>query len=150
MQGLKLRQMTLLVAGLVAIAIALLVADYPVAAGSSWLWRPSSRNWSWLLLFWLVIWTLADWRRRYRLAASFLVTMAILCGGLGVVPAALDSPLLAGDSRISSLHRGNVGDGRTDGRSLEPGLRTPGLRAMIGACWRDAGKRRAAALLRSR
>ena len=25
------------------------------------------------------VWTLADWRRRYRLAASFLFTMAILC-----------------------------------------------------------------------
>jgi hypothetical protein len=26
-----------------------------------------------------MIWTLADWRRRYRWAASFLLTMAILC-----------------------------------------------------------------------
>src|ERR1019366_2184625 len=33
----------------------------------------------WLLLFWLMIWTLADWRRRYRWAASFLITIAILC-----------------------------------------------------------------------
>ncbi len=32
----------------------------------------------WVLLLWLAIWTLGDWRRRYRWAASFLITMAIL------------------------------------------------------------------------
>src|SRR5713226_3353208 len=45
MQGLKLQQMSLLVAGLIAIAIALLVTDCPSRPDSYWLWRASSRNW---------------------------------------------------------------------------------------------------------
>jgi hypothetical protein len=78
MQGLKLQQMSLLVAGLVAIAIMLLVADYAVAAGVLLAVATVKPQLMVLLLFWLAIWTVADWRRRYRLAISFLATMAIL------------------------------------------------------------------------
>jgi hypothetical protein len=78
MQGLKLPQMTLLVAALVAIAIALLTSDRPVAAGVALALATIKPQLVWLLLIWLTIWTLADWRRRYRWAASFLVTMAVL------------------------------------------------------------------------
>lgn len=78
MQGLKLQQMSLLVAGLMAIAIMLLVADYAVAAGFLLAVASMKPQLVLLLLFWLTIWTVADWRRRYRLAISFLATMAIL------------------------------------------------------------------------
>ena len=78
MQGLKLQQISLLVAGLIAAAIALLVADHAVAAGCLLALASIKPQLVVLLLFWLAIWTLADWRRRYRWAASFLVTMAIL------------------------------------------------------------------------
>lgn len=78
MQGLKLQQMTLLAAALVAIALALLVADCPIAAGIMLALATIKPQLVWLLLLWLMIWTLADWRRRYRWAASFLLTMAIL------------------------------------------------------------------------
>ncbi len=33
----------------------------------------------WLVLLWLTMWTIADWRRRYPWLASFLVSMTILC-----------------------------------------------------------------------
>ena len=79
MQGLKLQQISLLVAGLLAIAVALLVADYLVAAGFLLALASIKPQLVVLLLAWLAIWTAADWRRRYRCAASFLVTMAILC-----------------------------------------------------------------------
>jgi len=79
MQGLKLQQMTLLVAALVAIALALLASNRPIAAGIALAWATIKPQLVWLLLFWLMLWTLADWRRRYRWAASFLFTMAILC-----------------------------------------------------------------------
>jgi hypothetical protein len=79
MQGLKLQQMTLLVAALVAIALALLASDRPIGAGIALALATIKPQLVWLLLFWLMIWTLADWRRRYRWAASFLFTMAILC-----------------------------------------------------------------------
>jgi hypothetical protein len=79
MQGLKLQQMTLLVAALVAIGLALLASDLPIAAGIALAFSTIKPQLVWLLLFWLIIWTLADWRRRYRWAVSFLFTMAILC-----------------------------------------------------------------------
>jgi len=79
MQGLKLQQMTLLVAALIALALALLASDHPIAAGMTLALATIKPQLVWLLLFWLTIWTLADWRRRYRWAASFLLSMAILC-----------------------------------------------------------------------
>src|SRR5208282_6090959 len=79
MQGLKLEQMSLLVAGLVASAIALLVADYAVGAGFLLALASIKPQLVLLLLAWLAIWTVADWRRRYRWATSYLLTMAILC-----------------------------------------------------------------------
>ena len=79
MQGLKLEQMSLLVAGLMAIAITLLATDRAVAAGVLLAAASIKPQLVLLPLGWLAIWTLADWRRRYRWAASFLITMAILC-----------------------------------------------------------------------
>jgi hypothetical protein len=79
MQGLKLPQMTLLVAALVAIGLALLASDRPIAAGVALALATIKPQLVWLLLFWLTIWTLADWRRRYRWAASFLCAMTVLC-----------------------------------------------------------------------
>ena len=78
-QGLKLQQMTLLVAALGAVAMALLASDLPIAAGIVLALTTIKPQLVWLLLLCLMIWTLADWRRRYRWAASFLLTMAILC-----------------------------------------------------------------------
>ena len=78
MQALKLQQMSLVVAGLVAMAIALLVTDQPVAAGYLLALATIKPQLMVLLVFWLAVWTMADWRRRYRLAASFVATMAIL------------------------------------------------------------------------
>src|ERR1700704_3086605 len=73
MQGLKLEQMSLLVAGLMAIALALLVAGHAVAAGVLMAVASIKPQLVVLPLCWLTIWTLADWRRRYRWAASFLI-----------------------------------------------------------------------------
>lgn len=79
MQGLKLQQMTLLVVAMLAIAIALLTSDHPIAAGIALALATIKPQLVCLLLLWLTIWTVADWRRRWRWAASFLFTMAILC-----------------------------------------------------------------------
>jgi hypothetical protein len=78
MQGLKLQQMTLFVVALLALAIALLVSDRPSAAGIVLALATIKPQLVCLLLVWLTIWTFADWRRRYRWAASFLLTMAVL------------------------------------------------------------------------
>jgi hypothetical protein len=81
MQGLKLEQITLLVVPLIAAAMALLAADRQVPAGILLALATIKPQFVWLSLLWLAIWTLGDWRRRYRWAASFLITMAILCAG---------------------------------------------------------------------
>jgi hypothetical protein len=78
MQGLKLQQITLFVVGLLAVAMALLASDRPIAAGILLAVATIKPQLVVLLLLWLLIWTLADWRRRYPLAASFLTAMAIL------------------------------------------------------------------------
>jgi hypothetical protein len=76
--GLMLQQLTLVVAALVAVALAFLVSGYPVAAGILLALATIKPQLLWLLLLWLMVWTLADWRRRYRWAASFVFTMVVL------------------------------------------------------------------------
>src|SRR5258707_1380027 len=61
-----------------AIPITLLVTDYAVAAGVLLAWATMKPQFVVLLLLWLAVWTMADWRRRYRWAVSFLATMTIL------------------------------------------------------------------------
>jgi hypothetical protein len=78
MQGLKLEQMSLLVAGLIAGGILLLIREHHVAAGFLLALATIKPQLVIFLLLWLGIWTLADIRRRYAWAASFLATMAIL------------------------------------------------------------------------
>ena len=106
MQGLKLQQMTLFVVALVAIAMALLVSDRPIAAGiAAGVGHHQAATG-------LAVVVLADDLDPGRLAPALPLGRVIsvhhghpVCC-LGVVPAALDSPLLAGDSRIPELHRG--------------------------------------------
>jgi len=78
MQGLKLQQMSLLVGGLMAIAIALLVTDHVLAAGFLLALASMKPQFVFLLLPWLAVWTAGDWRHRYRWAISFLAAMAVL------------------------------------------------------------------------
>lgn len=77
-EGLKLQQLTLIVAPLLAISVMLLVSDWPVAAGILLAVSTIKPQLVWLLLLWLMIWTFADWRRRYRWAVSFLLTMMMM------------------------------------------------------------------------
>jgi hypothetical protein len=77
-QGLKLQQLTLLGAALIAIAVVLLVSDHTVAAGVVLAVATIKPQLVWLLLLWLMIWTCGDLRNRYRWAVSFLATMTVL------------------------------------------------------------------------
>jgi hypothetical protein len=78
MQGLKLQQISLLIAALICAAIILLEADHAVAAGVLLAVATVKPQLVILLVIWLAIWTFGDWRRRYRLAVSFGLSMAIL------------------------------------------------------------------------
>jgi Glycosyltransferase family 87 len=78
-QGLKLQQISLFVAGLVVLAIALLVSGRPFSAGIMLALATVKPQLVVLLIAWLGIWTLADWRHRYRWGVSFLATLSVLC-----------------------------------------------------------------------
>ena len=133
MQGLKLEQMTLLVgcpAGDGSWRCSWRIAPLPPVL--CWLWPRIKPQLVWLLLLWLVIWTLADWRRRYRWAASFLFTMAILCAASEWYLPHWISRFWQAIREYRQLHRRNVGFGRTDGRTLEPGIRILGVGAHDG------------------
>ncbi len=77
MQGLKLEQMSLLVAGLIAIGILLLARDYQIAAGVVLALAAMKPQLLVLLLVWLGIWTLGEAGCRYRWAVSFAVAMTV-------------------------------------------------------------------------
>ena len=78
-QGLKLQQISLLVAGFVAVAIGSLVTGRPVAAGVVLALATIKPQLVLLIIIWLCIWTLAEWRHRYRWVISFLATLSVLC-----------------------------------------------------------------------
>lgn len=80
MQGLKLQQFTLFVAALIAVAMALIVAERAIPAGIVLALATIKPQLVCGLLLWLAAWALGNWRRRYPLFASFFVTMCILVG----------------------------------------------------------------------
>jgi hypothetical protein len=137
MQGLKLQQMALLVAALVAIALALLTSDRPIAAGIALALATIKPQLVWLLLFWLMIWTLADWRRRYRWAASFLFTMAILCAASEwYLPHWIPRFWQAVREYQNYTGEMSVVD-NVIGAPWSWALGLLALAAMMGACWRE-------------
>jgi len=79
LQGLKLQQLTLLVAAMCALAMALLVGGRPIAAGILLALATIKPQLVLPLLLWLGMWSLGDLKRRYRWAVSFLIVMAVLC-----------------------------------------------------------------------
>ena len=78
LQGLELQQLTLVVAAMCAVAVMLLVAGRPIAAGVLFALATIKPQLVLPLLMWLGMWSLGDLKRRYRWAASFLTCMAIL------------------------------------------------------------------------
>ncbi|HMD17829.1 MAG TPA: glycosyltransferase family 87 protein [Terriglobales bacterium] len=79
LQGLKLQQLTLLVAAMCAAAMALLAAGRPIAAGILLSLATIKPQLLLPLLLWLGVWSLGDLRRRYRWAASFVIVTVFLC-----------------------------------------------------------------------
>ncbi|MFI5118344.1 MAG: glycosyltransferase family 87 protein [Terriglobales bacterium] len=79
LQGLKLQQLSLFVAAMCAAAMALLAAGWLIPAGILLALATVKPQLVLPLLLWLGLWSLGDLRRRYRLAASFLIVMVVLC-----------------------------------------------------------------------
>jgi hypothetical protein len=137
MQGLELQQMSLLIAGLLAIAIKLLVSNYAVAAGVLLALATVKPQLVFLVLLWLAIWTLADWRRRHRLAISFLVTMAILLAASEwYLPHWIPRFWQAVREYRSYTGAMSVVE-QMIGRPWSWALEAPAFAAVLGACWRE-------------
>jgi hypothetical protein len=81
LQGLKLQNLSLLVAFLVALAIACLAAGRFDAAGISIALSSIKPQFVFVLILWLAIWTAHDWHRRQKLAWSFLISETLLVLG---------------------------------------------------------------------
>ena len=79
LQGLKLQQLSLLVAALCAASMALLAAGRLIPAGILLALATIKPQLVLPLVLWLGIWTIGDLKHRYRWAASFLTVMFVLC-----------------------------------------------------------------------
>ena len=81
-QGIKLQQLTLVVCGFLAAAMAALVSGHLMLAGVLIALSTIKPQLAALLIAWLLLWTTADWRRRKVLAYSFAaVQLALILGG---------------------------------------------------------------------
>ncbi len=86
-QGLKLQQLTLLVAPLLAVCVLLVTRERLLLAGFLLAIVTIKPQLALLFAGWIVIWTISDLRRRWRLLAGFAITLAVLfCAGELVLP----------------------------------------------------------------
>lgn len=81
MQGIKLRNLSLLVAFLVAATLASLATNHFTTAGLLLAGSTIKPQFVVLLIPWLALWVMADWRRRQRLAWSFVAAISVLALG---------------------------------------------------------------------
>lgn len=137
LQGLRLENLSLLAAALIAITLFLMYADHLILAGVCLALSTFKPQFTVALVPWLALWTLADWRRRRSLAAGFLATMLLfLAISQWLLPAWLPSFL-----RVLRAYRHY-----TYGHSLLDVWLTPRfgvvasaavLLAVWALCWRD-------------
>jgi hypothetical protein len=80
-QGIKLQQLSLLVAGLLAACGACLAAGQLFLAGIFLAFATIKPQLAWPLVLWLVAWAASDWRARRWLVIGFGTVMALLLGG---------------------------------------------------------------------
>ncbi len=87
LQGLKLQNLSLLAAFLLAATVASLTAGYFTAAGLLLAGATIKPQFVILLIPWLALWTMGDWRRRQGMAWSFSAAMSVLIlGGERLAP----------------------------------------------------------------
>lgn len=84
-QGIKLQQLSLLVAALLAGSCACIVSGYLFSAGLLLALATIKPQLAWPVITWLLVWTLSDWKARRRLLVGFTVTMGILLVGAEMV-----------------------------------------------------------------
>ncbi len=80
-QGLKLQQLSLLVAGLLAVSGACVAGGWFLLAGGLLALATIKPQLTWPLVLWLLLWAASDWRSRRRFVFGFGAVMLLLLGG---------------------------------------------------------------------
>lgn len=80
LQGVRLQNLSLIAAGFVAATVALIATGRLTFAGVMLAASTFKPQFTILLVPWLALWTVNDWRRRQSLAWSFLVFLLLLVG----------------------------------------------------------------------
>ncbi|HTA23709.1 MAG TPA: glycosyltransferase family 87 protein [Terriglobales bacterium] len=81
LQGMKLQQLSLLVAGLIAISATLLVEGHLFSAGVLLALATIKPQLALPISVWFLLWAFSDWTRRRNFWWGFAGTMAVLAGG---------------------------------------------------------------------
>lgn len=77
-QGIKLQQLSLLVAGLLAGAAVCAAGGYFFVGGALLALATIKPQLTWALAAWMLLWALSDWRTRRRFIFGFAIVMALL------------------------------------------------------------------------
>jgi hypothetical protein len=86
-QGIKLQQLTLLVAALLAVSVAATVSGSLFVGGALLALATIKPQLAWPLVGWLLTWAVSDWRARRKLVFGFMLVMAsLLAGGEAILP----------------------------------------------------------------
>jgi hypothetical protein len=81
LQGIRLQNLSLIAAAFLAAALFLLITEHLTLAGIVLAASTFKPQFAVVLVPWLLLWTVSDWRRRQPLAWSFLASMALLIAG---------------------------------------------------------------------
>lgn len=84
-QGIKLQQLSLLVAALLAACAAALASGWMVCGGVLLALATIKPQLTWPFVAWMFLWALSDWRRRRNFAFSFIAMMVLLVGGAELI-----------------------------------------------------------------
>jgi hypothetical protein len=84
-QGIKLQQLSLLVAALLAGSAACVASNFLFCGGALLALATVKPQLAWPLVAWLLFWAVSDWRVRRRLVFGFAAAMAFLLAGAEIV-----------------------------------------------------------------
>ena len=84
-QGIKLQQLSLLVAGLLAASAACLAGGWLLLAGGLLALASIKPQLTWPLVLWLLLWAGSDWRSRRRFVFGFGLVMLLLLAGAELI-----------------------------------------------------------------
>jgi hypothetical protein len=85
MQGIKLQQLTLVVAAMIGVCLACLTGGWFICAGALLAVATIKPQLAWPLVLWLLLWTVSDWRGRRRFALGFGLAMLLLLAGAELI-----------------------------------------------------------------